>query len=110
MGVAPKSEDPWLEWNLPQGDLTIQYTKEKPSSVDFSFKPVTIGDRTLSGLQSAEKLGEVVGIDMKGKTPKTSFESFDIYEYVIQGKTVDVTFHKTPDTFNRVSIDPNPGR
>ena len=103
--AAPKNEEPWLEYKLPQGDLTIQFTKEKPSRLTFDFKAVSIGDATISGLDTADNLATMAGIDVSGKTPTYTSESFENFDYEIGGKKTEVSFHKISGRYTSVSIN-----
>src|SRR5688572_33186686 len=47
VSAAPKHEDPWLEYDLPEGYVTIQFTKEKPSDLSFRFNPRSVGSASI---------------------------------------------------------------
>lgn len=103
--VAPKSETPWLEYELPQGDLTIWYTKGKQTRISFTIRPVRMGSQSASGFSSPEKLGDLVGIDVHGKPVPPANGSFCTYKDVnINGKPREVTFSKIGESFNGVSL------
>lgn len=109
VGVEPKAEtDPFIEWYLPQGHLEVSYNnKGKQRRISFSFKPVSVGSQTISGFDSADKLGDLVGVDVHGKSPTSTISTFYIYEGLqLNGKAVkDVTFSTTSDQFDSVAIN-----
>jgi len=106
MNVTPKSEDPWLEYDLPQGYLTIWYTKGKQSHLSFDLKSIQVGSQTASGFASPEQLGDLVGIDVHGKPLPTENGGFYKYEGLnLNGKPRNVTFHKVGNGFSGVSVD-----
>jgi tricorn protease-like protein len=106
MSVTPKSEDPWLEYDLPQGYLTVWYTKGKQSHLSFKLKPIQAGSQTVSGFATPEPLGDMVGIDVHGKPLPAANGSFYKYEGLkLNGKPRNVTFQKVGDVFSGVSID-----
>jgi hypothetical protein len=104
VSATPKNENPWLEYDLPEAYVTIQFTKEKPSSLSFRFKSRAFGEASISGTGTADQLGTMAGIDVSGKTPRNTSQSFDNYDYEIDGKKVEVTFEKLSNTYNAVSI------
>ena len=104
VAATPKHENPWLEYDLPEGYVTIQFTKEKPSDLSFRFQSRAIGNASISGTANAEQLGRMAGIDVSGKTPKYTSQSFENYDYEIDGKKVEVTFQKLSNTYNGVSM------
>jgi hypothetical protein len=102
---TPTHEDPWLEYSLPQAELTFMFDKQKKAKdATFKFKPVSFGGATLSGTGTAEQLGTMAGIDIKGKTPNSTSSLADTYEQEIGGKKAEVVFYRTGDTFNTVMI------
>lgn len=106
LDATPKHEEPWLEYSLPQGDLTIQFDKKKPSMLTFDFKAVSVGSATISGTDSADQLATMAGIDVTGKTPTYTSESFENYDYDVGGKKAEVSFHKIGGKFSSVSLEP----
>ena len=102
--ATPKNENPWLEYDLPEGYVTIQFTKEKPSDLSFRFKSRAIGDASISGTGTADQMGTMAGIDVSGKTPKHTSQSFEGYDYEISGKKVEVTFEKLSNIYTGVSM------
>ena len=104
VAATPKHEDPWLEYELPEGDLTIQFTKAKPSDLSFRFKWISFGDASISGTDTADQLGTMTGINVSGKTPTYNTESFESYDYEIGGKKTEVTFHKVSGKYSSVAI------
>ena len=104
ISATPKHEDPWLEYDLPEGYVNIQFTKEKASDLSFRFNPRSIGSATISGTATADQMGTMAGIDVNGKTPKHTSESFEGYEYEVGGKKVEVTFQKVSNAYSGVSM------
>ena len=104
VSATPKHEDPWLEYDLPEGYVTIQFTKEKPSDLSFRFNPRSIGSATISGTATAQQMGTMAGIDVAGKTPKHTSDSFESYDYDVGGKKVEVTFQKLSNAYSGVSM------
>lgn len=107
--AQPKREsDLFVEWDLPQGNLEVNYHKGKQSRISFIFTPVSFGSQTISGFDSADKLGDLVGIDVHGKTPtSTVSDSFVTYEKLpLNGKPVkDVKFNIVSNRFTGVAIN-----
>ena len=106
VSATPKAEEPWLEYDLPEGYLTVQFTKQKPSSVSFRFKSISVGDASISGTDTADQLGTMTGIDVSGKTATFNTESFENYDYDVGGKKAEVTFHKVSGKYSSGSINP----
>jgi hypothetical protein len=105
---APKHEDPWLEYVLPEYELTFRFDKNgKASDATFTFKPIRIGDASISGLETAQQIGTMAGVDVEGKTPKSAGGLADTYEMEIGGKKTDVSFYKVMDRYHRVMITVN---
>ena len=104
VAATPKHETPWLEYDLPEGYVNIQFTKEKPSDLSFRFNPRSIGGATISGTATADQMGTMAGINVNGKTPKHTSQSFENYDYEINGKKVEVTFQKLGDSYTGVSM------
>ena len=104
---TPTHEDPWLEYSLETYELTFKFDKGKAADATFTFKPVSIGNASISGTDTAEQLATMAGIDIKGKTPKSTTVLGDTYELEIGGKKVDVSLYKVQDKFNAVMITPN---
>lgn len=102
--ATPKNENPWLEYDLPEGYVTIQFTKEKSSDLSFRFNPKTIGSASISGTATADQMGSMTGIDVAGKTPKHTSQSFEGYDYEVNGKKVEVTFQKLSNSYTGVSM------
>ena len=105
---TPKHEDPWLEYVLEEYELTFQFDKKgKASNATFTFKPIRIGNASISGLETAEQIGTMTGIDVKGKTPKSAGGLADTYEMEIGGEKRDVHFYMVSERYNRVMITSN---
>jgi len=105
VSATPKHEDPWLEYETPEGDLTIRFTKTKASYATFSFKAISVGSASISGTDTADQLGTMAGIDVSGKTATFNTESFENYDYEVGGKKADVSFHKISGKFTSVTIE-----
>ena len=102
---TPKSDDPWLEYSLPEGDLTFMFNKQKKASdSSFRFKSISIGDASISGTDTAEQIGTMVGIDIKGKTPSSTSSLADTYTQDIGGKKLECVFYHTGGKFDSVMI------
>lgn len=102
---TPRNEDPWLEYSLPDYELTFRFDKGKADYANFTFKPIAVGSSTIYGLDTAEQIGTMAGVDIKGKTPKATSELADTYEQEIGGKKVEVSFYKISGKFTSVMID-----
>lgn len=102
---TPKSEDPWLEYSLPEGDLTFMFNKQKKASdSSFRFKTISIGDASISGTDTAEQLATMTGIDIKGKTPTSTSSLADEYPQEIGGKKLECVFYHSLGKFDTVMI------
>ncbi len=104
---TPKSEDPWLEYSLPEAELTFRFDKGKASHATFNFKAVSVGGSTVSGTDTAEQLGTMAGVDIKGKSPTSTGGLADTYEVEIGGKKAQASFYHPGGNFNMVMIQPN---
>ena len=106
-------------WEFPQGDLAAETdpkdkTHNKVSYLDFQAKMVVVGDQVAQGYPDYQRLGDVIGIDTRGKTPAstadgdtgmTTFEKFPI-----GSTTVDqISFSKITGNYRSVSITPDKG-
>jgi hypothetical protein len=102
---TPKSEDPWLEYSLESGDLTFMFNKQKKASdSSFRFKSISVGDASISGTDTAEQIGTMTGIDIKGKTPTSTSSLADTYEQEIGGKKLECVFYHSLGKFDTVMI------
>ena len=104
---TPKHEDPWLEYSLPEYELTFKFDKGKASDATFTFKSISVGDASISGTETAEQIGTMAGVDVTGKTPKSVGGLADTYEVEIGGKKRDVSFYKTAGKFSSIMITAN---
>jgi hypothetical protein len=103
--ATPKSEDPWLEYSLAEGDLTFMFNKQKKASdSSFRFKTIGIGDASISGTDTAEQLATMTGIDLKGKTPTSTSSLADEYPLEIGGKKLECVFYHSLGKFDTVMI------
>jgi hypothetical protein len=102
---TPAHEDPWLEYSLPEGDLTFQFDKGKAAKATFRFKAIRVGDASISGTDTAEQIATMTGVDIKGKTPKSEGALADTYEQDINGKKAEIRFYRTLGKFDSVMID-----
>lgn len=103
-------------WEFPQGDLNAvtdykDKTKNKVDYFQFDAKIFVVGDRAVQGYQDYERIGDLIGLDMRGKTPTatakddtgdTTFE-----KYQIGSTTVDkVIFNKVSGNYLSVIVQP----
>ena len=102
---TPTHEDPWLQYDLPEGSLTFRFDKGKASYANFSFKAIRIGDASISGTDTGDQLATMAGIDIGGKTPTYNQESFENYDYEVAGKKAEVSFHKIAGKFTSMSLE-----
>jgi hypothetical protein len=103
--ATPKSEDPWLEYSLPEGDLTFMFNKQKKASdSSFRFKSISVGDASISGTDTAEQIGTMTGIDIKGKTPTSTSSLADTYTQEVGGKKLECVFYHSGGKFDTVMI------
>jgi len=102
---TPRSEDPWLEYSLPEGDLTFMFNKQKKASdSSFKFKSISVGDASISGTDTAEQLATMAGVDIKGKTPTSTSSLADTYTQEIGGKKLECVIYHTGGKFDTVMI------
>src|SRR5687768_7666802 len=104
VNATPKSEDPWLEYDLPEATLTFMFDKGKSNQSSFTFKSVRVGDASISGLQTAEQLATMAGIDIKGKSPTSTSSLADNYEQEIGGQKARIAIYKSNDKYNMIMI------
>jgi len=99
VGVEPRFETPYLAIELPQGELTVDSMKGRQTSIGFKAKG--------TGFATPDKLGDLVGIDLKGIPVPTSSGEYYFYDDVKtpRGTLKRVSLHKTGDSFDQISID-----
>ena len=107
ISATPTSEDPWLEYDLPEASLTFMFNKGKANHSSFRFKPVSFGDASISGTDTAEQLATMAGIDIKGKTPTSTLSIADSYEQEIGGKKANIAIYHAGGKFNSIIITSN---
>ena len=107
VSAAPKSEDPWLEYELPEASLTFMFDKGKANHSSLKFKSISFGGGSISGTETAEQLATMAGIDIKGKAPTSKTALGETYEQEIGGKKASITFYNTTGTYDSVIISPN---
>ena len=103
-----------LTWEFPQGDFAVQpvYKDEKKVNYfEFSAKIFVVGDQTAYGFATYDKLGDLIGVETRGKTPaksETGDTGYVTFEKVdLNGKNVDeVNFHKVSGSFISVTVKP----
>jgi hypothetical protein len=102
VGVEPRFETPYLAFELPDGELTVDSMKGKQTSIGFKAKG--------PGFASADKLGDLVGIDLRGLPAPASSGEYSFYDDVktSKGTLKRVSLHKTGDNFDQISIDLDP--
>lgn len=103
---TPKSEDPWLEYTLETAELTFMFDSKtkKASDSTLSFKAISFGNASILGTDTAEQLGTMAGIDVKGKTPKSVSALADTYEIEVGGKKSEADFYKLQGKFQKIMI------
>jgi hypothetical protein len=104
ISATPKSEDPWLEYELPEADLTFMFDKGKANHSSLRFKSISVGSASISGTDTAEQLATMAGIDIKGKTPASKSALADTYEQQINGKTASMAFYNAGGKFSSIII------
>lgn len=115
---AQKISDTIHKWKFdqggPRGDLTLYCDYRKPSKVErigFSMETIYAEGYAFSGFPTYDKLGDTVGIDVRGKTPKSSDESetgsVKFEKIDLNGKNVDeIEFKKMLGSFTEVVVTP----
>ena len=84
----------WMDFEFPQGTLRVSLTKDKADS--FSFELPSYGGESLVDTQ--ENFCTLTGIDLKGKSPDTTLDTFVIYKKEkMNGSPVEITFSKQPE-------------
>ncbi|MEP6789276.1 MAG: hypothetical protein ABJB40_12635 [Acidobacteriota bacterium] len=99
-------------WEFPQGNLSVEpvYKNEKKVQYfTFEAKIFVVGGQAARGFATYDKLGDLIGIDTRGKTPTSSdtdptgyvtFEKVDL-----NGKTAEeISFNKVSGTFISVTV------
>ena len=103
LGIAPKHETPYLVFVLPQGELTFYHENGKQITASFDLT----GPDGYTGLDSIEKLGDLVGIDVHGKpVPSPSYRGYYRYNNLsVNGRILkQVSFSGVGGRFNHVAI------
>ena len=81
--------DTVISWNLPRGVLKATFTRGKQDEISFSFPTGKTRPTGSADFTTPEKIGDLVGIDLHGKTPASSKgESVDYGPMEIGGKKV----------------------
>jgi hypothetical protein len=102
---TPTSEDPWLQYSLELADLIFMFDKgKKANDATLKFKPVSFGGASISGVDTAEQIATMAGVDIKGKTPTSTSSLADSYDQEINGKKVEVVIYHTNGKFDTVMI------
>lgn len=101
IGETPRFETPYLSFDLPQGSLTVDYMKNVQTTIGF--------ESSGPGLDSPDKLGDLVGIDLHGLPAPTPTDGIYFYREVKAGsKTLStVSLRSTDGKFKQISIDLN---
>jgi len=101
VGIEPRFETPYLAFELPQGELTVDSMKGRQTSIGFKAKG--------GAFSTPDKLGDLVGIDLRGIPVPTPSGEFYFYDDVktSRGTLKRVSLHKTGDSFDQISIDFN---
>jgi hypothetical protein len=102
---TPTHEDPWLEYSLELAELTFMFGKTaKATDATLKFKSVSFGNASISGTDTAEQLATMAGIDLKGKTPKSTSALADTYEIEVGGKKAEAVIYHSNGKFDTVMI------
>jgi len=107
ISTEPKSENPWLEYELPEATLTFMFIKGKANHSSFRFKTISFGGASISGTDTAEQLATMAGIDIKGKTPTSTTSIADSYEQDIDGKKASIAIYHSGGKFESIIITSN---
>jgi hypothetical protein len=100
--VEPRFETPYLAFELPEGELTVDSMKGRQTSIGFKAKG--------PGFASPDKLGDLVGIDLHGLPAPASSGEYSFYDDVKSSRGIlkRVSLHKTGNSFDQISIDLDP--
>gem|GEM_PF-3296344 len=109
-----------FRWEFPQGDLAAETnykdkTKNKVDYLEFSAKVIVVGGQAAQGYPDYERMGDLIGLDMRGKTPtataKGDTDDTTFEKYQIGSTTVDrITFNKVSGNYRSVIVEPVRGR
>lgn len=99
IGETPKFETPYLAFDLPEGELTVDSMKGRQTSIGFK--------KNGAGVAEPAELGDLVGIDLHGIKIPTSSGEFYFYDDVKTSRGIlkRVSLHKKADGFDQISID-----
>lgn len=108
VGTAVAKESPEeLRFDFPDGKLTVSFDKMMNSPIYFALP---LGSNTDAAGDSIERLGQMTGIDMKGRTPTKTDPMGTHYENeTLDGKPVRIVFTPTmpgKDKFYEIRVSP----
>jgi hypothetical protein len=103
LGQQQKESGPSVTYKIPKGSVYAQYSNKKQVILSFTFEPQTAEGMTFRGYPTAEKLGQAVGLEIKGTPSSTEYE--DKYnDYMVAGKKCELTVGKMLEAYNEVKL------
>jgi len=93
-----------VTYTVPKGTVYAQYNKEnKQVMISFSYKPEITAEFSVLGYPSVEKLGQAVGLEIKGKPSESEYED-KYYDYMINGKKCELTVKKMQGAYTGADL------
>ena len=99
-------------WTLPKttanphgGTLHVVYSKDKKASmISLNLETIQVGELgSSSGHTTAERLGQLAGLEIKGTPTKSEFED-KYYDFMVNGKKCELTAGKLLGTYNSLKL------
>ena len=99
-------------WNLPKttanphgGTLHVVYSKDKKASmISLNLDTIQVGEMgSSSGHTTAERLGQLAGLEIKGTPTKSEFED-KYYDFIVNGKKCELAAGKLLGTYNSLKL------
>jgi hypothetical protein len=112
VGQESKESVGTASWTLPKtkdnphgGTLHVVYSKDKKASmISLNLETIQVGDLgSSSGHTTAERLGQLAGLEIKGTPSKSEYED-KYYDFMVNGKKCELTAGKLLESYNSVKL------
>lgn len=85
-----------ISYEFPQGELSFNWNDAIDNPITFTLPMASAGGESYSLGDTAERLGEYIGVDLKGKTPTKKYDFMTEYDGgTMNGKKVTITLTPT---------------
>jgi hypothetical protein len=112
VGQQSKMEGGSASWQIPKsagnphgGSLNVVYSKDKKASlVSLTLDTIYLdGGQSSSGYPTAERLGQLAGLDIKGTPSQSTYED-KYYDFMVNGKKCELTAGKLLESYNSLKL------